>query len=213
MRWLGRALGVSSTAVGLLGCAAPAAEPPSAPAPAAPGVPTSAVPTSPSAAPAPAAKARILADRQRPLTPSALLGELEKVGLKPGAYPRLEELSARQRLPVMEAFTKALGVTCTGCHVSDQDFAAETASKQLTRHMWNDFTAPLRLEGQQVFCDSCHQGSQEILYRADHDGVAAFMKQELSGRLSNAAGALACERCHGSPFEPHVFEKRWGVKG
>lgn len=144
---------------------------------------------------------------------SALWGELEAAGLKPGALPRLEELSAGQRLPVMEAFSQALGVKCSGCHVSDQDYAAETPRKQLTRHMWNDFTVPMRLEGQQVFCDSCHQGSEAILHRADPASVEAFMKREFTGKLASSAGALTCATCHGSPFEPRVFEARWGVKG
>jgi hypothetical protein len=39
------------------------------------------------------------------------------------------------------------------------------------------------------------------------------MKQELAGKLVTSAGPLGCESCHGSPFEPRVFEKRWGVKG
>jgi hypothetical protein len=160
-----------------------------------------------------AERAPIPADRQRPLRESALLGELEEAGLKPGAFPRLEELNARQRLPVMEAFSKALGVKCTGCHVSDDDYAAETEHKELTRHMWNDFTAPLRLDDEQVFCDSCHQGSEEILHRVDRGSVSAFMNHEFVGKLSTRSGALTCESCHGSPFEPRVFEKRWGVKG
>lgn len=203
--------------IGALACAAPAGEPPSVPARAAststvvaddgpPPASRAAAETEPAAVPAPA-------DRQRPLTRSALLAELEKAGLTPGAFPRLEELTAGQRLPVMEAFSKALGVECTGCHVSDKDYAAETTHKQLTRHMWNDFTVPLRQDGKQVFCDSCHQGSAEILHRADPASVSAFMKQEFVNKLSTSAGALTCESCHGSPFEPHVFEKRWGVKG
>lgn len=113
----------------------------------------------------------------------------------------------------MEAFTKALGVKCTGCHVSDKDYAAETAHKQLTRHMWNDFVVPAKLNGQQVFCDTCHQGSEEILHRSDRASVSAFMKQEFTGKLTNGSASFSCESCHGSPFEPHVFEKRWGVKG
>lgn len=144
---------------------------------------------------------------------SALLGELEKAGLKPGALPRLEELSAPQRLPVMEAFSKALGVKCTGCHVSDKDYAAETPRKQLARHMWNEFTLPVRLDGKQVFCDSCHQGNEPILHRVDAASVRQYMKQEFAGKLATSSGPLGCESCHGSPFEPHIFEERWGVKG
>jgi hypothetical protein len=79
--------------------------------------------------------------------------------------------------------------------------------------MWNDFTVPLRLDGKQVFCDSCHQGSEQILHRVDDASVRRYMKQEFAGRLATSAGAVGCESCHGSPFEPHVFERRWGVKG
>jgi hypothetical protein len=152
-------------------------------------------------------------DRHRALRDSTLFAELERVGLKPGALPQLEDLSARQRLPVMEAFSAALGVKCTGCHVSEQDFAAETRNKQLTRRMWDDFVVPLKLNGKQLFCDSCHQGSAELLHRVDHAGVRAYMSREFAGRLTNAAGAATCETCHGAPFEPHVFRQRWGVKG
>ena len=169
--------------------------------------------TTPEAPEARTQAAPVPPDRQRPLKESALLTELESAGLKLGALPRLEELSARQRLPVMEAFSKALGVKCTGCHVSDKDYAAETPHKQLARHMWNDFTVPLRLDGKQVFCDSCHQGSEQILHRVDDASVRRYMKQEFAGRLATSAGAVGCESCHGSPFEPHVFERRWGVKG
>ncbi len=214
MRWIGRALGACTLSLGALGCAAKATEPARAAEPRAASV------ASPRAAALPLAtvasavtRPTTPADRHRPLLDSALLGELELAGLEPGAYPRLEELSARQRLPVMEAFTKALGTTCTGCHVSERDYAAETAAKQLTRHMWNDFTAPLRLDGKQLFCDSCHQGSAATLHRADRAGVSAFMKEQFAARLATSAGKVTCETCHGTPFEPHVFERRWGVKG
>lgn len=201
--------------LGVGSCAAPAAEPASSPT-----QQRSAAPTL-GAAPATASDVRearteaapVPPDRQRPLKESTLLAELEKVGLKMGAFPPLEELSARQRLPVMEAFSAALGVKCTGCHVSDKDYAAETARKQLAREMWNHFTRPLRLDGKQVFCDSCHQGSEKILHRVDDAGVRQYMKQEFTGKLTTSGGALSCESCHGAPFEPRIFEKRWGVKG
>jgi hypothetical protein len=150
----------------------------------------------------------------RPLKESALLAELEKVGLNGSNLPKLEELSARQRLPVMEAFSKALGVKCTGCHVSEHDLAADTRNKQLARHMWNELVLPLRLQGKAAFCDSCHEGSAAILQRQDHAAVSAFMKSEFVGKLRAAdGGATDCATCHGSPFEAHIFEKRWGVKG
>jgi hypothetical protein len=145
---------------------------------------------------------------------STLLAELEKVGLKGTSLPKLEELSARQRLPVMEAFSKALGVKCTGCHVSEKDLGAETRNKQIARHMWNEFVVPLRLDGKAAFCDSCHQGSATILQRSDNAAVSRYMKHEFVGKLQTASGdASKCETCHGAPFEPHIFEQRWGAKG
>lgn len=167
-----------------------------------------------SSTPAAEAPAPIPPDRLRPLQDSALLAELEKVGLKSTSLPKLEELSARQRLPVMEAFSKALGVKCTGCHVSSQDLAAPTRNKQIAERMWDDFVVPLRLDGKPIFCDSCHQGSTTILQRSDHAAVSAYMKHEFVGKLSRAGGAAtSCETCHGTPFEPHIFEQRWGAKG
>jgi len=146
------------------------------------------------------------------LLDSSLWSELEKTGLKPSALPRLEELSARQRLPVMEAFSKALGVKCTGCHAGEHDMVTETRNKQIARHMWNDFVLPLRVNDKPIFCDSCHQGSAGVLHRADHASVSLYMKTEFAGKLKNASGAATnCETCHGIPFEGHIFDKRWGA--
>jgi hypothetical protein len=213
MRRIGRSLAMFGVSLSALACSAPAGEPPSAPRAAAAKAPTAASAASATAATPPDETVPIPPDRLRPLRQSSLLADLGKVGLTPGALPRLEELSASQRLSVMDTFTKALGVKCVGCHVSDKDYAADTEHKRLTRHMWNDFTRPLKLDGTQLFCDSCHQGSPEILHRADEGSVSSFMKQEFTGRLSTSSGALSCENCHGSPFEPHVFEKLWGVTG
>lgn len=212
MWWFGRALGASIGIISSSCARAPLAVPVET-VPAAPSAHV-AVPTAPQASATPVETPPIAADRLRPLRGSALLPTLEKVGLTGTRLPRLEELSARQRLPVMEAFSEALGVKCSGCHVNEQDFGAETRNKQIARHMWNDFVVPLRLEGKAVFCDSCHQGSASILPRGDRAAVSAYMKHEFAGKLQAATGAaVSCETCHGAPFEPHIFEQRWGAKG
>lgn len=152
-------------------------------------------------------------ERLRPLVASHLLAKLEAAGLDPRALPKIEKLTKKNRIPVMEAMAEALGVECTGCHAGKDDFEAETEHKQIARHMWNDIVAVARLDQGPLFCDSCHQGSMHVLDRTNMDEVKAYMKAQFAGRLTTTAGAeVTCANCHGKPFEPEIFEKLWHVE-
>lgn len=152
-------------------------------------------------------------DRMRPLVASALLGNLSEAGLDPKALPKIEKLTGKQRIAVMEAISEALGVECTGCHVSKEDFKTETEHKQVARHMWNDIVTAVRLDQAPLFCDSCHQGDMHVLDRSNIEAVKQYMKTQFAGRLTTTAGdEVTCAHCHGKPFEPEIFEKLWHIE-
>src|SRR5690606_29193793 len=94
----------------------------------------------------------------RPLRATAFTNELTQLGLDPLALPPLGDLPAMQKFEVMTWIGKSLGVECTHCHVSDADYRAETQRKVIARKMWDEFVVGHKVEGEALFCDSCHQG-------------------------------------------------------
>ena len=135
--------------------------------------------------------------------PSALAGQLQTAGLDLHALPSLDTLTPKQLHTVMESFTKALGVSCTGCHVQN-DFAAATPRKNVARRMWTDILGRLQLaDGAPLYCDSCHQGNTTFLDRSDGAALQAWMQTAFVDGLKRKDGqAQACGTCHGTPFVP-----------
>ena len=138
----------------------------------------------------------------KPLIPSTFSAQLASVGLDPKKLPPLEQLDKSQRLLVMESFSAALGVPCTGCH-ADPDFRADTRRKRVTKRMWNDIVRGLSFDsGEPVYCDSCHAGKLFLLDRSNKDRVSDYMSSEFVGRLKRADGKdHECGTCHGDPPE------------
>jgi hypothetical protein len=135
--------------------------------------------------------------------------ELRDIGLDPRALPPMNKLSPDQLRKVMKTFTKALGVTCKGCH-DTASFRAPTPNKKIATHMWNDFTRGLvTADGQPVYCDGCHGGHKDLLNRHDLDALSTWMKVSFVEPLKRADGAEHdCATCHGNPMEPKIFA-RW----
>lgn len=161
-------------------------------------------------APAPATIARSPArtfsirgkGEMRAITQTRMSAELASVGLDPKKLPPLEQLDKSQRLLVMETFSAALGIPCSGCH-ADPDFRADTRRKRVSKRMWNDIVRGLSFDnGDLLYCDSCHNGQLFMLDRHDKDKVADYMSNEFVGRLKRTDGKdHDCGTCHGDPPE------------
>ncbi len=136
-------------------------------------------------------------------TRSRMADELAAAGLDPRALPVFAELSQRQRLLLMNTFTRSMGLACTDCH-DRTDYSAPTRRKAITVEMWDDLTRPNRLEdGSIVYCDSCHSSSGAFLDRSDKKRVARFMAAEYVGKLVRRdERPVECATCHGDPFRP-----------
>ena len=145
--------------------------------------------------------------RMAPIAPSALGDDLRAAGLDPQSLPTFDRLSPRQRERVMSTFTRALGIGCTDCHDRD-DYLAPTREKRITVTMWNDLTRPNAMSGGVLYCDSCHLGARKVLDRRDKERVAAWMSDELVGRLErHDKKGVECETCHGDPFQPRFLPR------
>ena len=87
--------------------------------------------------------------------------------------------SDKKRDAVMESFTIALGVGCTGCHAksgAQVDYEAETPKKNVAKKMWSELVRGLqKKDGSAIYCDSCHQGSMTFLDRADDRALTTWM--------------------------------------
>ncbi|HEY8090258.1 MAG TPA: cytochrome c3 family protein [Polyangiaceae bacterium] len=143
---------------------------------------------------------------------TTMLPALQRLGIDVAADTDLTALPLAKKRKVMQLFVKALGTTCDTCH--EEDFKADTRNKRVARRMWSDFVAVLReTDGAPVFCDSCHQGHVKILAREDDKVLAAYMKASYVERLARADGAeQKCATCHGDPFEPDIFGKRFEAR-
>jgi len=142
-----------------------------------------------------------------------MTAELAAMGLDPKKLPPIEKLEPEKLRKVMKTFTKALGVQCNTCHNPD-DFKAPTPKKNITKHMWNEFSRNLTLaDGSPLFCDSCHQGSMHVLDKRDKKELAKWMQTELVDKLKRVdKKEHGCETCHGDPFEGGFVDKVWAKK-
>ena len=115
-----------------------------------------------------------------------------------------------KREAVMESFTIALGVTCTGCHAragTRIDYEAPTAKKNVAKKMWSQLVRGLqKKDGSAIYCDSCHQGSMKFLDRADDRALTTWMTENFVGKLGRVDGAEhSCATCHGDPFNGSIL--------
>jgi len=142
---------------------------------------------------------------------TTMLPALQELGIDPRRDADLGAIPLMKKKKLMQLFIKALGTNCEGCH--EEDFKADTRNKRIARRMWSDFVAVLReTDGTPVFCDSCHQGQTKILARDDDKVLAAYMKASYVERMARADRAQqTCATCHGDPFEPDIFGKRFGA--
>ncbi len=80
-----------------------------------------------------------------------------------GPPKNLQILKPDELMPTMRAFTQALGVRCSGCHVQG-DFASDenrhkvTARRMMT--MVHDINTNFFNGNQRVTCFTCHRGSE-----------------------------------------------------
>lgn len=132
--------------------------------------------------------------------PSAMLDRLRAVGLDPKSLPPFEKLERRQLGAVMKTFEVSLGLKCIGCH-DLEDFKKPSPRKRAAKRMWDDFVRVLAMEdGSAVYCDSCHQGSVQVLDRRDKGLVSSFMDDVFVGKLKRIDGKEHdCGTCHGDP--------------
>lgn len=152
------------------------------------------------ASPSPATSA--FAGPMKPVMASAMIADLQALGLDPKNLPPLNKLEPDKLRKVMRTFTKALGVKCADCHV-ESDFAAATPMKKIATGHWDEFVRKLSSEsGAPVYCDSCHEGRSKLLERSDKKALGAWMDANLVDHFKRRDGKEHnCETCHGDPFE------------
>ena len=142
-------------------------------------------------------------------TATALTSELAAIGLDPAKLPPLAKLAPDQLRKVMPLFAKSLGVKCTACHVWNTDGPPpKTPRMNVAEQMWNQFVRRLELaDGSPLFCDSCHQGSLQVLDRHDLNALATWMKESFVTKLARTdEKEHGCATCHGNPIRPRFIE-------
>ena len=146
-----------------------------------------------------------------PPAKTTMLAALQEIGIDLAKDTDLSALPLAKKRKVMQLFIKALDTNCDTCH--EDGFKTDTRNKRIARRMWSDFVAVLReKDGTPVFCDSCHQGHVTILARDDDKVLAAYMKASyVDGMVRADEAAQKCATCHGDPFEPDIFRKRFKV--
>jgi hypothetical protein len=202
------ALGVVLTVAALTACGGGAggAAPPLAPsatngAEAPPAASASAEPSAPPASGAASASAPTglppSSIEMKPPVPSAMLQDLQALGLEAKSLPPIEKLAPRTLRGVMKLMTKSLGGKCGDCH-QEGDFAAPTRRKKIAARMWDEFAAKLVLaDGSPLFCDSCHQGRIQQLDRRDKKALSHWMDDNFVAKLGRKDGkSHECETCH-----------------
>jgi hypothetical protein len=146
----------------------------------------------------------------KPIVPTAMVADLQALGLDAKSLPPIEKLEPRALRGVMKLMAKSLGIKCGDCH-QQGDFAAPTRRKKIAAHMWDEFAAKMAFaEGAPpdaaLFCDSCHQGRVQLLDRTDKKALSKWMDENFTGKLvaktdavasAGASGkAVECETCH-----------------
>jgi hypothetical protein len=168
--------------------------------------PDAGAPSAPTAAPAgPVANVDIM--------PSKMLADIKAIGVDLANPGDLSKMDMSKKKKVMPFFVKALGMSgCEGCHVAG-DFKAPTHNKAMAASMWSHFVKDLRAQGGgAMFCDSCHQGKQQLLDRSDKKALSKFMIANYQDKLQRADKKdHDCKTCHSEPFVNQIFAKLWKV--
>jgi hypothetical protein len=167
----------------------------------------------PGATTAPAPEAAPAVTGSVEIAGSKMMAEVKAIGIDLAHPVELAKIDLARKKKLMPFFVKALGYAgCEGCHVAG-DFKADTHNKRMASAMWTHFVRDLRMKGGgTLFCDSCHQGKQKLLVRADKKALSAFMRANYEEKLERADKKdHACETCHSDPFEGKVFAKLWRV--
>jgi len=178
-------------------------EPASASAPA----PASAPASAPAPAPAPA-PARASVAMKAPI-PTAMVADLQSLGLDANDLPPIEKLDPKTLRGVMKLMARSLGVRCADCH-AEGDFSAPTRRKKIAARMWDEFAAKLTMaDGSPVFCDSCHQGRVVQLDRSDEKALSHWMQASFVDGMKRKDGQEEqCESCHVD--RDMKFLAKWG---
>lgn len=148
---------------------------------------------------------------QAPISRSGLYEELKVSGIRPETLGPLNQISdPRVLTAVMVSFTRALGVRCSWCHV-ESDYAAPTARKAVTAFMWDAYVTKMQLvDGDALYCDSCHHQSTIFLHRnvSEKTALAKYMQTEYVDQLRRRDGqAHGCGTCHSKPFNPRFLPR------
>jgi hypothetical protein len=151
--------------------------------------------------------------------PSALVADLQALGLDAKNLPPIEKLEPKTLRGVMKLLAKSLGAKCGDCH-TEGDFAAPTRRKKIAAKMWDEFAVKLSLGlgqgpqtnsqgGQPLFCDSCHQGRIKQLDRSDKKALGKWMDANFAQKLVRKDGKdESCESCHVD--WDMTFLSKWG---
>jgi hypothetical protein len=134
--------------------------------------------SAPSTLPAPALTTSVA------IVPTAMTSDLKAIGIDLATVGELSKIDMAKKRKLMGLFVKALGMpNCEGCHAPG-DFKADTHNKRMASSMWNHFVRNLRMKGgTPVFCDSCHQGQQQLLARVDKKALSSFMRANYEEKL------------------------------
>ena len=140
--------------------------------------------------------------------PTGMVADLQALGLDAKNLPPIEKLEPKTLRGVMKLLAKSLGAKCGDCH-TEGDFAAQTKRKKIAAKMWDEFVAKLSLQGQPLFCDSCHQGRIKELDRSDKKALGKWMDANFAQKLVRKDGKdEACESCHVD--WDMTFLSKWG---
>jgi hypothetical protein len=152
-----------------------------------------ALPPTPSAS----ASAAVPVEMKAPIA-SAMVGDLQNLGLDAKSLPPIEKLDPKALRGAMKLIARAMGAKCGDCH-TEGDFAAPTRRKKIAAKMWDEFAAKLTLQdGSPVFCDSCHQARFKLLDRTDKkNALRKWMDASFVQGMKRKDGKdEECESCH-----------------
>jgi|GEM_PF-815602 len=152
-------------------------------------------------------------DKMKPIIASAMAADLKEAGLDITKLVPMSKMKGAEKSKVMKAMSKATGMECKGCHV-EGDFKKDTPNKLIARHMWDEYVVGMKMAGGgDVFCDSCHQGHDDILTHGNKDAVSKYMDESYVKKLARKDGKeMGCPTCHTADFEMKIIEKVWKIK-
>jgi hypothetical protein len=152
-------------------------------------------------------------DKMKSIMASAMAEDLKQAGFDITKLQPMAKMKSADKSKVMKAISKSTGMECKSCHV-DGNFKADTPNKLIARHMWDEYVVGMKMaDGGNVFCDSCHQGHDDILERKNKDSVSKYMDENYVKKLASKDGKeMGCPTCHTGDFEMKIFEKVWKIK-